>query len=334
MQTTSQLVIEPDDLLLVRADRILAACAKRDPELATLSRSQIQRLMDEGKVLVNGAPIRAQDALHLGDTITIQWAEPVKMDVLPENIPLEVLYEDEHLIIVNKPANQSVHPSPQETSGTLVNALLFHIRDLSGIGGVLRPGIVHRIDKNTTGALVVAKNDAAHQGLAKLFSSHTIERSYWAFCYATPLWKKESVRNEMDRNPKDRKKMAVVRSGGRVAITHFQKLESYGRSTAKPFASLIEATLETGRTHQVRVHLTQLGHSLLGDPIYGTPTASQGKWVALPKVVQDCVAALPGQALHARTLGFVHPVTKAKIFVEAPLPASLQILANTLKTFA
>jgi 23S rRNA pseudouridine1911/1915/1917 synthase len=333
MHTTARLVIGPEDLTLIRADRVLAACAKRDPSLAGLSRSQIQRMMDENKVLLDGVPVHAQDVLSVGDTITIEWAEPVQMDVLPENIPISVLYEDEHLIIVNKAANQSVHPSPQETSGTLVNALLFHIRDLSGIGGVLRPGIVHRIDKNTTGALVVAKNDATHQGLAKLFSSHTIDRSYWAFCYASPLWESETVKNEIDRNPKDRKKMTVVRTGGRVAITHLKRIESYGRGASRPFASLIEANLETGRTHQVRVHLTQLGNSLLGDPIYGAPTAAQGKWVALPKVVQDQVRTLPGQALHARTLGFVHPISGKKIFVEAPLPEHLSQLASILKDF-
>jgi len=193
------------------------------------------------------------------------------------------------------------------------------VKNLSGIGGKLRPGIVHRIDKDTSGALVVTKDDLTHQGLSKLFAKHDIERKYWAIVYGSPKWKEQTLKTTIGRSPSDRKKMAVNVPSGREAISHFKVLEEFvipgaGKS---PYASLIEATLETGRTHQIRVHLTHLGHSLLGDPVYGTPSDSQAKWKNLPLPVQAAVRELPGQALHAKTLGFVHPITKKGLLFEA-----------------
>jgi len=317
-----------------RADRYLHELFEEFDEIPLLSRSQIQRLIEQGKILVNGLPIRSRDSISRGAQVELTVPAPTEISIEPEPIPLDILYEDPHLLVVNKAPGITVHPSETQKSGTLVNALLYHIRDLSGIGGKLRPGIVHRIDKDTSGALVISKSDEAHAGLSKLFSAHHLERRYWAFCYGSPKWTEPlDFQSSIGRSPTDRKKMAVLTEGGREAHSRFTLLKSYQSPGKSPFGSWIEAKLETGRTHQVRVHLTHLGHSLLGDPVYGPPSPQQPKWKALPLSVQTAVKSLPGQALHARILAFQHPISGAELRFEAPLFPELQKLFDVLESF-
>lgn len=317
-----------------RADKYLHALFEDDEEVPSLSRSQIQKLIEQGFVKVSGKTIRTKDSIPLNAEIELTVPAPTMISVEPEDIPLQILYEDEHLVVVNKQAGLTVHPSETQKSGTLVNALLYHIKDLSGIGGKLRPGIVHRIDKDTSGVLVVTKTDLAHQGLSKLFAKHDIERIYWALSYGGPAWDQITLKKNLGRNPNDRKKMAVnVPSGGREAISHFTTLERFGIAGRAPFASFIQAKLETGRTHQIRVHLAHLGHSLLGDPVYGTPTANQPKLKGLPNSIQEAVLASKGQALHAHTLGFVHPITQVRLHFEAEPYAEFSNILTALKEF-
>jgi 23S rRNA pseudouridine1911/1915/1917 synthase len=309
------------------------------------SRSQIKRLIEEGNVTAEALPIKANQKLREGIEVRIHFPAPREISLKPEERPLEILFEDEHLVVINKPPQLTVHPSTTQTDGTLVNALLHHITDLSGIGGELRPGIVHRIDKDTSGALVVTKTDACHRALVQIFSEHAIERAYWALVFGAPPGPCPSksptkIESHIGRNPKDRKKMANVEKGGRKAVSYFRKLEEYslphpksGARPPAPFASFLEVTLETGRTHQVRVHMTSLGHSLLGDPVYGTPTERQPKWLALPAEVRAAVEQMPGQALHARILGFVHPMTGQKLRFEAEPPQSFSHLLATLRKY-
>lgn len=300
-----------------RADKYLLSLFQELPGLNHLSRSQIQKLVENGSILINDKPTHSKDRIAKGAKITVSINAPEPLEAKPENIPIQILFEDEHLIVVNKQPGLTVHPSETQASGTLVNALLYHVKNLSGIGGKLRPGIVHRIDKDTSGALVITKDDLTHQGLSKLFATHDIQRKYWALVYGSPKWQQQTLKTTIDRSPNDRKKMAVNIAGGREAVSHFALIEEFAQPTKHPFASLIEAKLETGRTHQVRVHLTHLGHSLLGDPVYGSPSENQTKWKALPANVQASVEKLPGQALHARVLGFVHPITKKELYFEA-----------------
>jgi 23S rRNA pseudouridine1911/1915/1917 synthase len=302
-------------------------------ERPSLSRSQLKRLIDEGKVTSEQTPIKANQKLKPGSLLQIEFPAPQPTSLLPENRPIDLLFEDEHLVVVNKPPGLTVHPSVTQMEGTLVHALLHHIRDLSGIGGVLRPGIVHRIDKDTSGALVITKTDLAHQKLSETFAKHDIERCYWALCYGSPPpppkgLTRTKIESLIGRSPSDRKKMSMQVKHGRKAITYFKKLEEYSIPNRKPFASWLEVTLETGRTHQVRVHLTGLGYSILGDPVYGTPSDNQPKWQALPATVKSAVARLPGQALHARVLGFKHPITQETLRFDAPLPPAFE---ETLK---
>lgn len=317
-----------------RADKYIHALLEDEEDAPSLSRSQIQKLIEENQILVNGKSIRTKDKIpHLAQ-IEIRIPEPTAISVEPENIPIQILFEDEHLVVVNKQPGLTVHPSDTQKSGTLVNALLFHIKDLSGIGGKLRPGIVHRIDKDTSGALVITKTDAAHAGLSKLFAAHDLERKYWALTFDRPEWDQKTFQSQIGRRPHDRKKMAVLETGGRTSISHFKRLESFGVGDKKPFASLIEAKLETGRTHQVRVHLHHLGLSLLGDPLYGTATPQHVKWRNLPNEVKDAVLLLPGQALHARVLGFKHPITGKELYFEAEPFPEFQKVMNALRKFA
>lgn len=272
--------------------------------LSTYSRSQLQKLIKDEKVLtvdLNGAtkPVKANYRLSFGEMIQITIPEPEELNIAAENIPLDILYEDEDVIVVNKPKGMVVHPAPGHYTGTLVNALLYHCKDqLSGINGVMRPGIVHRIDMDTTGALVVCKNDMAHQGLSDQLKVHSITRHYEAICHGAFKETEGTVNAPLGRSPQDRKKMAIV-PGGREAITHYQVLEGFDKF------SYIRCTLETGRTHQIRVHMASLNHPLLGDEIY-SPYKSPYK--------------LTGQTLHARILGFNHPRTGEYMEFEAPLP--------------
>ncbi len=296
-----------------------------------LTRTRIQALIEEGALRVDEVPANSRKKVERGSTLLLELPPARSLELIPEERRLDILFEDEHLIVLNKPPQLTVHPSSTQLDGTLVHALLHHAQDWSGIGGVLRPGIVHRIDKNTSGALVVSKSDAAHQGLTELFARHAIERRYWALVYGTPKIPGKSplrIESLIGRNPNDRVKMSMTVKTGKKAITHLKMLEAYG------FASFVEAQLETGRTHQVRVHLAGIGHSLLGDPTYGLPSKQAAKWKALPKAVQERTLALPGQALHARVLGFVHPLTGQPLRFEAEPPAEFSALLAELKKYA
>ena len=248
----------------------------------------------------------------LDDSLCVTIPEPEKLNLTPENIPLDVLYEDEHLIIVNKPVGMVVHPAPGHYTGTLVHALLYHCDRLAGIGGVERPGIVHRIDKDTTGAIVVAKSDRAHQHLQAQIKAKTARREYWGLIYGSFPTETGTIDLPIGRHPKDRKKMAVVTKGGREAITHWQTLERLGNY------SLMQFLLETGRTHQIRVHCAHQGHPLLGDSTYSSNRSLK--------------VNLSGQALHARQLSLIHPISEKPITAIAPLPQEftklLQVLRN------
>lgn len=288
--------------------RIDSWLAKKNPEL---SRSYIQKLLKDGEVLVNGRTVRSNYRLRPLDHVTLLVPEPEQPEILPENIPLDILYEDGDLLVVNKPKGMVVHPAAGHTSGTLVNAVLYHCREnLSGINGILRPGIVHRIDKDTTGALLICKNDAAHHSIAEQLREHTIRRRYRAVVQGNLPEDTGTVEGPIGRHPTDRKKMAINRKNGKEAVTHYRVLERFGNAT------YIECSLETGRTHQIRVHMASIGHPLLGDEVYGS---GKNPW------------RLQGQALHAMILGFVHPSTGEYLEFQAPLPDYFQELLNKLR---
>ena len=303
-----------------RLDRFLSECFKQ------LSRSQIQRLIaagnlscDDSLIVDNAFKVRS------GDIYQLEIPAPEEANPVPEDIELDIVYEDKDLIVVNKPAGMTVHPAPGAYSGTLVNALLFHCRDnLSGIGGVKRPGIVHRIDKDTSGLIVAAKNDIAHRGLCDQFFVHSIERTYQAIVYGTPNPLQGKIETNIGRSPYDRKKMAVLQSGGKVAITNYKTLEIFGRA-----ASLVECKLETGRTHQIRVHMSSLGCNLIGDKVY--EKAKKTSIVFGSDELKKEVLTFPRQALHAKTLGFVHPVLGSYMQFSSELPDDMSMLLNRLR---
>ncbi len=281
-------------------------------QIPELSRSYIQQLIKQGNIRVNGVSCKTNYQLKPGDRIEIQYEEPKELEALPENIPLDIVYEDNSIIIVNKPKNMVVHPAAGHESGTLVNALLYHCRDsLSTINGVIRPGIVHRIDQDTTGLLVVCKNDQAHKCLAEQLKVHSITRKYHAICYGCFKEPEGTVDAPIGRHPVDRKKMAVNRKNGREAVTHYRVLQ-----TLQNQYSYIECTLETGRTHQIRVHMASIGHPILGDAVYG-PAKSK-------------IKGLQGQTLHAKTLGFIHPDTGKYVEFDSELPKYFQDLLEKL----
>lgn len=276
-----------------------------------LSRSGVQKLIASGNIRLNGGSVKANYKLREKDIIDVEIPDAVEPEILPEDIPLDILYEDQDVIVVNKPQGMVVHPAPGHLSGTLVNALLYHCGgELSGINGEKRPGIVHRIDKDTSGVLMIAKNNAAHQSLAEQLAVHSITRKYNAIVYNGFTEDEGTVDQPIGRNPQDRKKMAVTQKHSRSAVTHYKVLERLGNFT------LIEAQLETGRTHQIRVHMTYIGHPLLGDTVYGP------KKQPFP---------LDGQALHARVLGFQHPATGEYMEFEAPLPEYFEKLVDRLR---
>ncbi len=302
----------------------IGEAARLDKALASasdLSRERVKALIADGRVIIGGKPASSPSAkAAAGTPFAITVPAPVEAEARPQNIPLEVVFEDAHLIIVNKPAGMVVHPAAGNPDGTLVNALLHHCQgQLSGIGGVARPGIVHRIDKDTSGLLVVAKTDKAHEGLAGQFADHSIERRYLAICAGHPKPAKGTVKGRLGRSPQNRKKMAVLPEDakrGKHAVTHYKSLERLNNS------SLIECQLETGRTHQVRVHCASIGHALLGDQTYGRDPK------ALRSILKE--TGFARQALHAASLGFIHPVSKEKIAFSADMPADMQALIDEL----
>lgn len=277
-----------------RLDKALA-------DLTTLSRSQANEEIKKGTVLVNGKAAKAKYAVKVGDVITYEIPEDETLDYEAEDIPLDIIYEDEDVAVINKPQGMVVHPSAGHTSGTLVNALMYHIKDLSTINGVVRPGIVHRIDKDTSGLLMIAKNDISHKALAEELKDKKSLRKYLAIVHGNLPNDRGMIETPIGRSEKDRKKQAVT-AKGKEAVTRFQVLERFGNYT------LVELTLETGRTHQIRVHMAYIGHPVAGDPLYGPRKTLKGQ----------------GQFLHARTLGFTHPRTGEVMTFTAEAPAIFQ----------
>ena len=324
--------------------RLDKALSRDVPEEASLSRTRLARLMAEGHVHMNGTEARdPKGKVTEGDVVEITVPVADETHIGPEDIPLSVIYEDDDLIVVNKPADMVVHPAPGTPNGTLVNALLHHCGDtLSGVGGVQRPGIVHRIDKETSGLLVVAKSDRAHQGLAAQFEKHTVERYYNAVVYGVPDANDPRLRGVrgvsfetgnimrittmLARHKTDRQKQAVFFDQGRHAVTRSRIVEAFG---APPVASLVECWLETGRTHQIRVHLAHAGHGLVGDPVYGGRRKLAEKAIGARGLA--AVQAFPRQALHAAVLGFAHPVSGEMMRFEAPLPDDMADLIAALR---
>lgn len=279
--------------------------------LEEMSRSYLQKLIEGGRVEVNGKPcIQKKWKVALGDEICLSIPEPENLDLTPEDIPLEIVYEDDDLLVVNKQKGMVVHPGAGNAQGTLVNALLFHCPHLSSINGVIRPGIVHRIDKDTSGLLMVAKNDFAHRGLAEQLERHSIVRAYHAIAYHNFQEDEGTINAPIGRDPRDRLKMSVVREGGRRAVTHYRVLQRFGNFT------YLEVQLETGRTHQIRVHMAHLHHPLLGDSVYGPKKQPSGA---------------KSQMLHAKKLGFVHPRTNTYLEFESALPPEFQAMLNKLE---
>lgn len=289
-----------------------------------LSRAQIQRLIKGGYVSSDEREIvDCAYKTKLGDVFEIQIPKPAEAEPQPQNIALDVVYEDEDLMVVNKPSGMVVHPGAGVYDNTLVNAVLFHAKgELSGIGGVKRPGIVHRIDKETSGLIVVAKNDLAHQGLSEQFEKHTIKRTYYALVYGVPSPLSGTIEGNIGRSKFDRKKMAIVAFGGKHAVTHYQTLEVFSNA-----AALVKCNLETGRTHQIRVHLSSIGCHLIGDKLYVAPKKTA---LNLDADLKQTVNNFHRQALHAATLGFIHPKTGENLFFEAPLPQDLADLIKKL----
>ncbi|MDO4174483.1 MAG: RluA family pseudouridine synthase [Eubacteriales bacterium] len=288
-----------------RVDKLLSE------QLPDLTRSAIQHLMQDGCVTIRQLPVKKNAKALAGDEIIIELPEPKEIAIEPEPIPLDIVYEDADIVVVNKPKGMVVHPAPGNWQGTLVNALMYHCGDsLSGINGEIRPGIVHRIDKDTSGLLVVAKNDRAHQSLAEQIKLHSAGRQYYAVVYGTPKEYQGTICAPIARHPVDRKKMAVL-AGGREAITHYEVLEQYRGYSYMTFR------LETGRTHQIRVHMAHIGHPIIGDPLYGP---AKDTW------------KLAGQCLHAGALSLTHPATGERMTFEAPLPAYFITVLQKLRS--
>lgn len=295
----------PESSSGMRADRFLAN------EFPEISRSRLQELIKDGMICVQGKAIKSSRKLSPGETVKVRIPEPKELEILPENIPLSILYEDDDVLIVNKPKDMAVHPAPGHESGTLVNAALYHCEgSLSGINGVVRPGIVHRIDKDTTGALIICKNDIAHRKIAEQLAVHSINRVYMGIVCGNLRDDCGTIEGNIGRDPKDRKKMAVVRDGGKPAVTHYRVLERFGKYC------LCEFRLETGRTHQIRVHMASKGHPLLGDAVYGSGRS--------PYVTY-------GQTLHAAIIGFIHPGTGEYVEFKAPLPEYFENILERLR---
>ena len=287
----------------MRLDAWLAAQAELD-----MTRSAVQHLLEAGDVLRNGKSAKKRDSVQPGDRIAVTVPEPQTAEILPQNLPVTVVYEDDELLVVDKPRGMVVHPAPGHPDGTLVNALLWHCAGrLSGINGVLRPGIVHRIDRDTSGLLIAAKTDRAHLGLAEQIAAHSFTRAYEAVVCGRLREESGTVHAPIGRDPRDRQRMCVTERNAKDAVTHYAVLAQYDRHAH------VRCVLETGRTHQIRVHMKHIGHPLYGDPVYGKPEKN-----------------IAGQCLHARQIGFVHPVTGAYLSFDSPLPADFEAVLRGL----
>jgi 23S rRNA pseudouridine1911/1915/1917 synthase len=310
----------------MRLDRFLAGA------LSDLSRSRLEGLIEAGAVSTGPKSIRdANHRVKPGEIYAVCVPRPTPSRPDAQDIPLSVVHEDKDLIVIDKPAGLVVHPAAGNPDGTLVNALIAHCGpELAGIGGETRPGIVHRLDKDTSGLLVAAKNERAMKSLAKQFANHTIERAYHAIVWGAPRAGEGRIEGDIGRNPFDRKRMAVVRGGGKAARTRYRVVETFG-DPARPFASLIECRLETGRTHQIRVHLTHLGHPLVGDPSYGRARQAPRPRTDAEAIAFTAAGEFPRQALHAFVLGFQHPSTHKTMRFESPWPADFAALVKALR---
>ena len=283
-----------DDVVGLRLDKAITVLCE------AISRNAVQQLIDDGNILVNGMAVNKKYSVKKNDVVTVLLPEPKELSIDAENIPLDIVYEDEHLLVVNKPKGMVVHPAAGNYNGTLVNALLYHCgSSLSGINGVIRPGIVHRIDKDTSGLLIVAKNDTAHKGLAEQIKDHSFTREYKTIVVGNVKDNEGTIDAPIGRHPKDRKKQAVTDKNSRNAVSHFEVIERYNGFT------FLKVRLETGRTHQIRVHMAYRGTPVAGDVVYGNPKKTYG---------------LQGQCLHAATIGFIHPVTKEYLEFTSDLP--------------
>ena len=288
------------------------------------TRSRVQRAIREGAVLVDGRVARPSHSVAPGQLIRVTLPSPPPQRAEPEEIPLEIIFEDEDLIVLNKPAGMVVHPAHGNRTGTLVNALLHHVQGLSGVGGEGRPGIVHRLDKDTSGLLVVAKNEKAHAFLARQFAERSIIREYYALVWGHLTGRSGLIEANLGRSKSDRKKMAVV-AGGKTAATEYTVLEEF------PYISLVRLKLRTGRTHQIRVHLAHIGHPVFGDPVYNGRRIMAGSRSLRQKAeVQNLLKALPRQALHAKTIGFVHPSTGKQMMFDSSLPEDMVAVLSIL----
>lgn len=304
---------------LLRIDKFLM------DRLPNVTRNKVQNGIKEGFVKVNGAEVKPNYKVHPGDEISVMLPEPPRdEDLVPEDIPLDIILEDEHLLIVNKPAGMVVHPAYQNWTGTLVNGLAFHFQNLPEMkGNAGRPGLVHRIDKDTSGLLVIAKTEKAMNGLARQFFDHSIERTYYALVWGVPEEEKATIDIHVGRSLKDRRITATFPDGdfGKHAITHYEVLEDLR------YVSLIKCNLETGRTHQIRAHMKYLGHPLFNDATYGGSEIVKGTvFTKYKQFVQNCFKLIPRQALHAKTLGFKHPITAKDVFVDSELPEDFALV--------
>lgn len=316
MSSTRQFFFAPDRPPQ-RLDTFLAEC------LPEMTRSQLKKLIETERVTLDTTPAKASLKLKGGETIRLSLPDPEPGEAFPEAIPLTVLYEDSDLIVIDKPAGMVVHPAAGHSSGTLVNALLHHCHDLAGIGGELRPGIVHRIDKDTSGVMVATKNDRAHLSLAAQFKQHTIRRRYLALVYGCPEKDAGSIDRPIGRHPSQRKKMSSLARNGKHAVTHWKVLQRYPVERM----SLVEFHLETGRTHQIRVHFSEMQLPLVGDPLYGGRSRTAPKDPELKNLVEQ----LPGQALHAATLGFIHPENGKYLEFSSEIPETFRDILNYLE---
>jgi len=312
-------IVVPEDKKKERLDKFLAS------KLPSITRSKIKKLIDADKVTIDGVPVKANHLVRPGEVVHVAFPTRVETDVIPEEIPLDIIYEDEFLLVVNKPAGMVVHPAYGNLTGTLVNALLAHCNSLSSVGGGQRPGLVHRLDKDTSGLLVVAKDDVTHVALAKQLSERKIEREYRAIVWGHLREKSNRIEASLMRHPKDRLKM-IVHDEGKHAVTHYEVLEEL------PLTTYIKLNLETGRTHQIRVHMASIGHPVFSDATYG----GRGKQLAglnhnKRNFANRLLKEFRRQMLHARTLSFLHPATKEIMRFEAPLPEDMKNLLETLR---